>query len=134
MEHKKDEELFVINKKPTNLAQLHEDNEEGGDSVLKKKGKKSLDEKLNNLGCYRNLRPDPISAPAHIVAHRKDPQPDSKRQAKLSEKKAKAVKKLKTENNGKASETKKSKSKNGEKFDVFYETNPVSDIWKCKSF
>ena len=51
---------------------------------LKKKPKLTLEEKLNNLNCYRLLRPDTEnSAPAHIVTVRQTPRENSKRQTKL---------------------------------------------------
>ena len=131
---KKDEELFVINKKPTKLYEEADEDENKGDDLLKRKAKKSLDEKLKSLGCYRNLNPDPISAPAHIVRQNKEARPNSKRQVKLAE----IEKKKKTEldikkKKGSINQPVAKKTKlGGDKFDVSFETNPTTDIWKCK--
>lgn len=123
---KKDEELFVINKKP---IQVNEEDTLGRHRSARKSAK-NLEEKLNNLGCYRNLKPDPISAPAHLVRHRKSPDPDSRRQAKLSEASEKKVKTKKRFKTAGAHLPKPKKSKLSEnKFDVCFETNPKSIEW-----
>lgn len=131
---KKDEELFVINKKPTKLYEEGDEDENKGDELSKRKARKSLDEKLKSLGCYRNLNPDPISAPAHLVRQNKEPRPNSKRQAKLAEK---AKKKTELDKKTKkaayqAAQPVAKKTKGGDKFDVYFETKPTDDIWKCK--
>ncbi len=42
-----------------------------------------MQEKLNSLYCYRNLKPDKNSAPAHIIRDNRSPQKESKRQLKI---------------------------------------------------
>ena len=78
---KPDEDLYYINKKDINS------------NLGAKKPKLTLQEKLDNLNCYRLLRPDTEnSAPAHIVTIRQEPCKDSKRQAKLNERKLSKLK------------------------------------------
>ncbi len=45
--------------------------------------KLTLQEKMDSLNCYRNLRPDVNSAPAHIVRDIKPAKEGSKRQLKI---------------------------------------------------
>lgn len=45
-----------------------------------------MEEKLGNLKCYKNLQPDHLSYPAHVVNDNKKPDENSKRQHKLKEK------------------------------------------------
>ena len=74
---KPDTDLFYINKASITA----------GDA--KKRVKLSLEEKMNNLHCYRLLRPDTEhSAPAHIVNIKQTPDHSSKRQTKLRQLKA----------------------------------------------
>jgi hypothetical protein len=53
--------------------------------VPKKKARLSLEEKMANLACYRNLKPDPNSAPAINTRNLAKPDESSKRQKALSE-------------------------------------------------
>lgn len=128
MSEKKDEELFVINKKPI-ITKDELEAELESDKSVRRKGKKSLEEKLNNLSCYRNLKPDIISAPAHIVGHKKTPKPNSKRQAKIAETVEKKHKRKAVETKAKQAPKKAKLSK--EKYNVLYETKP-DDIWNGK--
>ena len=87
---KKDEDLFFISKTKSNL-----DGEDQKENLSKiKKPKLSLEEKMKNLACYRNLKPDPHSAPVPSVNRcSKSPIENSNRQEKLKEKLAKVYKK-----------------------------------------
>jgi len=72
----KDEELFYISKTKLNL------NDETGLPDGKRR-KLTLQEKMDSLNCYRNLKPDVNSAPAHIVRDIKLAKEGSKRQLKI---------------------------------------------------
>jgi len=75
---KKDDELFYINKTKLPL------NEAGDVEPSSKRPKRlTLEEKMSNLNCYKNLQPDPNSLPAHVVRSITKPDRDSKRQTKL---------------------------------------------------
>lgn len=76
---KKDSDLFYINKTKLNIK-VDEDQIE---PALKKQRKLTLKEKMENLNCYKSLKPDPMSAPVHHVNPKKQPDIDSKRQKKL---------------------------------------------------
>ena len=54
-----------------------------GDVPAKKKPRLTLEEKMNQLNCYKNLKPDPNSAPAHVIRSLTKPDVTSKRQAVL---------------------------------------------------
>lgn len=84
---KKDDELFFINK--TKLS-LNED----GEPIVQKRKRMTLEEKMNNLHCYKNLKPDPNSFPVHDVRQLTKPDVNSKRQATLMEKRAKKMQRL----------------------------------------
>ncbi len=73
---KKDAELFFINKTKLPLT-------EEGDVPAKKKPRLTLEEKMNQLNCYKNLKPDPNSAPAHVIRSLTKADVTSKRQAVL---------------------------------------------------
>lgn len=76
---KKDEELFFINKAKLPL------NEAGDviETASKRPQKLTLEEKMNNLNCYKNLQPDPNSFPAHIIRPANKPDKESRRQKNL---------------------------------------------------
>lgn len=74
---KKDSELFFINKEKLALN-------ENGTLPEKKPKRLTLEEKLNNLGCYQNLKPDPNSLPAHVIRPVNQKEETSNRQKKLT--------------------------------------------------
>lgn len=84
---KKDDELFFINKTKLPL------NEEGDlvEPVSKRPKRQTLAEKMENLNCYKNLKPDPNSLPAHNVWVIPKPDEESKRQKEILERKAKKM-------------------------------------------
>ncbi len=81
---KRDDELFYISKSKLNLDEPNAD-------TMKKK-KQTLQEKLNNMHCYKHLKPDVHSAPAHVVDMKVQADPESKRQSKLRKRAANAKK------------------------------------------
>lgn len=130
MAEKKDEDLFVISKKA--IIQVDEEDTQTAVEKLNKKSKRSLEDKLGHLGCYRYLKPDVISAPAHIVSVKKPSNTDSKRQKKLE--KYSQVGKVRVE--AKTVKHKKQGVKTPllvrttEKFDSSFKTDPASlDAW-----
>ncbi len=48
-----------------------------------KRKRMTLEEKMNNMHCYKNLKPDPNSFEAHDVRQLTKPDENSKRQATL---------------------------------------------------
>ncbi|CAF0745882.1 unnamed protein product [Brachionus calyciflorus] len=85
LSEKKDEDLFYIHKEkiPNEISEE--------EIQPRKKQRLSLEEKLSNLKCYKNLQPDPASYPAHIVNDKKKPDETSKRQQKLKERRTKLL-------------------------------------------
>ena len=95
---------------------------------------------MNNLGCYRNLKPDPHSAPALLKSHQQ-PEEESKRQLKLKNNqmityqtrlkaKKKANKKAKNPEND---ENAKKEEKIGErKFQKVLEADFNKNLWTSK--
>lgn len=73
---KKDDELFFINKTKLKI------DEETESVEPPKKKKLTLEEKMKNLNCYKNLQPDPHSAPSQEKPMLK-PKENSRRQATL---------------------------------------------------
>ncbi|RNA22811.1 glioma tumor suppressor candidate region protein 2 [Brachionus plicatilis] len=139
---KKDEDLFFIQKeKKTNLI---DENEEPAP-----KKRLSLEEKLENLKCYKNLQPDSLSCPAHIININQRPDKNSKRQQKLKEKQVKLSKnelqnilkskEIDKENTitlkdiiKKKKKTNKIVSRTKDRKNVIIETKFEQDIWKAK--
>jgi len=93
---------------------------------------------MNNLGCYRNLKPDPHSAPALLKSHQQ-PEEDSKRQIKLKNNQMithqTRLKAKKRANKRKANDSEndsngKSKKKPGEyKTQKVLETDFTKNLW-----
>lgn len=57
---------------------------EEGEPIVQKRKRMTLEEKMNNMHCYKNLKPDPNSFPAHDVRQLTKPDENSKRQATLN--------------------------------------------------
>jgi hypothetical protein len=140
---KTDQELFFINKTKSELN----DNKE---KPKAKKPKLSLQEKLSNLRCYNNLKPDPYSAPVHLLRHRPKAQEGSKRQASMRKNSAlknqssrnALTSKTDSENennkNSQDESTSDDQQKDKEnllkrKQDVLIETNFQNDLWASNS-
>lgn len=138
LSEKRDEDLFFINKEKTSINE---------DVVSSKKKKNlSLEEKLGNLRCYKNLQPDPLSYPAHVINNNLKPDENSKRQQKLQEKKAiksknklsKIAFRLETnkentivlKNNLKKKKINKTVTRPKDRKNLIIETNFEKDIWK----
>jgi hypothetical protein len=125
---KKNEELFYVSKKKLPL------DENDMPQVPKKKARLSLEEKMANLACYRNLKPDPNSAPAHNVRTFVKPVENSSRQKMLSERMAKkytarlqAKKRVRSKYEQPAEPDKKARKTN-----ILTEANFNTDIWSKK--
>ncbi len=102
-----------------------------------KKRKLTLKEKMENLNCYRNLKPDVNSLPALSVSSKQKPDQLSKRQLKLKEKKAETKQKLlaKKKKNLETSSTSNkndSSSKKKPKVDVTLNAEFEKDLWNSK--
>ena len=95
---------------------------------------------MANLNCYRNLKPDPHSAPIHLIRPREAPVVDSKRQQKLDKlraRKAKLVLKKKNLKSLDQIETKISrKFVNGtsEKLECTLKADFQKDLWNCNFY
>lgn len=93
---------------------------------------------MENLNCYRNLKPDVNSLPAISVSSKQKPGQLSKRQIKLKEKKAETKMKLlakKKKNLVTSSTTSKkdeASSKKKPKVDVTLNAEFEKDLWNSK--
>ncbi len=132
MAEKRDSELFYINKTKLNII---EDEDSKKLQPPQKKRKLTLEEKMKNLNCYRNLQPDPHSAPLHHVNPKMQPELDSKRQKKiikLKSRKAKSI--LKKKNIKSLDEIVDKKNKLipiDKKLDCTLRTDFQKDLWNC---
>jgi hypothetical protein len=91
---------------------------------------------MQNLNCYRNLQPDPHSAPIHHVNPKKAAELDSKRQLKITKLKSRKAKSILKKKNIKSLEDiigNKDKAKPiDKKLDCTLLTNFQKDLWSCK--
>ena len=130
---KKDSDLFYINKTKLNIK-VDEDQIE---PALKKQRKLTLKEKMENLNCYKSLKPDPMSAPVHHVNPKKQPDIDSKRQKKLEKIKMRKSKLILKRRNIKTvddiiSDSLKMRTKAVDKpLECQLKTNFEKDLWNC---
>ena len=128
--------MFFVSKKKLKI----DENDELTEQLPKKKVKQTLEEKMQNLACYRALKPDPHSAPAHNLRTLAKAIEGSKRQQFLNEKMAKkysarldAKKRLRIKNF--VEENAEEVKKNGRKDRnyVLTESNFNTDIWSSSN-
>ena len=91
---------------------------------------------MQNLNCYRNLKPDPHSAPIHHVNPKIEFELDSKRQQKITKLKSRKAKSILKKKNIKSLDdivVKKDKVKPiDKKLDCTLKTDFQKDLWNCK--
>ena len=133
---KPDEELFFISKSKLNLNESG-DGVEAPVEVVKKK-KLTLQEKLDNMHCYKHLKPDVHSAPAHVVDKKIVADPESKRQRILRERATNAKKAAELSARiesgvDNSSQAKRVKPTSGD-LEFTLSTDFNKNLWTCKCF